>query len=530
MLTSNSNSRGADRPETREVIELLQNPDSYAYHPDRVTTVETHISWVFLTDHFAYKLKKPVCYDFLDFSSQQKREVACAEELRLNRRMTHNVYIGLLPITYDQQHGLEIDGAGSEIDYVVKMRRLPEERSLKHMICQGRLPSRQIQELSALLVGFYQQAPPKLLTPEEFYVRLVEHCQSNQADLLRQCLHEQADQVRRIHCNQKKYLVLQRDLFLNRVRDGRIVDGHGDLRAEHAFLESPPQIIDCVEFSNDLREVDALDDLSFLAVDCQRLGNAAVGQRILADYAQATKDETPAELIAFYKSYRAAVRAKVAGLRVAQTDGRDRQRFVREMRQYINWADHHAAMLGPPTLIAVGGPMGSGKTTLANALADELGADVLHTDEVRRKICGMSQGPARYGEGIYDAPTRRRVYRHLFAHAADALDEGRSVVLDGAFLTNDLRAATIELGRRHAAQPLFVQCECPRATALARIAGRTGGDSNVSEARPELYDRQIEESESPAANLPIVSVDATTAIGAEVQAVATALVRLGGVA
>lgn len=514
----------AIKPErTAEIVNLLQDPATYPDRPTRVETIETHISWVFLTDGHVYKLKKPVRFEFLDFSTPAARRLACEEEIHLNRRLSHDVYMGVIPITLSDERGLQLGGGGREIDCVVKMRRLPADRALDVMIRRRQLHSAQIDAVSDYLARFYTSLPSKVLQPEDHHRHLVDHCLANRTDLLGHLRAAKERRTRRIHAAQQRFLTLKRELFHDRVENGRIVDGHGDLRAEHVYLESPPSVIDCVEFSPELREVDVVDELSFLAMDCQRLGNGDVGRRLLDAYQQASGDVPPDNLAAFYKSYRACVRAKVAALRAEQASGAQQRQFVRQACQYLTWAEHFAAELGPPLLVIVGGLMGSGKSTLAAALAESLAAELRRTDQIRNELFGSSDLPADYGVGLYDHATRRHVYDVLLTQAEDLLDEGCSLVLDGTFLTNELRWTAVDLATRHGARCLLVQCECPRETALARIARRAESEYTDSEARPDLYDQQRGDYEPPDPILPTIAVDATRPVEEELRMVVPAL-------
>lgn len=505
------------------LLEFLKDPASYPEPTTHVELIETHISWVFLTNHFAYKLKKPVQFQFLDFSQPDARRLACEEEVRLNRRLTHNVYLSTLSITFDPRKGLEINGVGEEVDCLVKMRRLPDKYALNHLLEQNKLTDANIVALSDHLTTFYCNLPPKVLQPQEHHRHLVSHCEANQKDLLGSLAATQESRIRRIHGSQIRYLALQECLFYDRVRDGRIVDGHGDLRAEHIFLETPPAIIDCVEFSDELREVDVLDDLSFLAMDCQRLGNSKVGERLLETYQKTSGDEPPPALEAFYRSYRACVRAKIAAIHQSHADDMVRKRLVRETHQYLNWADYFSAQLGPPTLTVTGGLMGTGKTTLATEIAKTIGAKRISTDEIRQSLFGKSKSPAEYGVDNYQASWRDRVYDELLSRACRTLDDGCSVVLDGTFLTNELRRRALEQGKQHGAHVFFIECECPEEISLERIAERAKAGTTESEARPELYREQCKAHEEIESGLPSIRIASTTTLNEELRLVCAAL-------
>lgn len=518
----------ATAPKTSDVLRLFHNLNTYAERTQTVELVETHISWVFLTDHFAYKVKKPVQFEFLDYSTQQARELACTEEIRLNRRLTNDVYLSLLPITSGAKGRLELDGEGHPVDFVVKMRRLPSHLALDELIGHRKLNSHHIDELVDYLVRFYTELPPKNVQPNEYYQNLQGHCRANHKDLFDFAGRGYRQTLRRIHGAQLRLLWLEKERFLNRARDGRIVDGHGDLRAEHVFLESPPAVIDCIEFSEELRQVDVVDDLSCLAMDCLRVGNCVVGDRLLSAYEKLSGDRPPAKIENFFKSYRACVRAKVAALYLLQPDVSQRKQRIRELHQYLQWADHYASKLGRPMIAIVGGLMGSGKSTLAKALSESIATEVISTDEIRNSLFGLSKTMPAFNRGHYRPELRRQVYKEMFHKAQDHLDNGQSVVLDGTFLSNDLRLAAIHLGKQHGAIPVFVECECSRETVLSRIAERAESGTNFSEARSELADNQLAEREDPCPSIPRICIDTTNSILETLETLAMNLRGLDG--
>ncbi len=503
------------QPSTATILRFLRDPGSYPERPDSVSVMETHISWIVLTNQFAYKLKKPVRFEFLDFSTPHAREVACAEELRLNRRLAQQTYLCLIAITADARGHLALDGEGQPVDYLIKMRRLPRQVALDEMIRTRRLQKCQIRELVTYLAHFYQHLPSKTTEPRLYHNNLLEHCLANRAALLKSSQGDQQQAVNRIHSALCQSLWLEFELFEKRAREGRIVDGHGDLRAEHVYLESPPAVIDCVEFSTEFREVDAVDDLCFLAMDCDRLGAHQVGEQLLTKWQTISGDQPPEVVLNFYKSYRSCVRAKVASLCLQQSDGVLHKHHVRQLHQYLQWAEHYAGRLGKPMLLLVGGLMGTGKSTVARQLASSLATDILSTDEIRRLKFGVSSTPAAYGEGHYATSLREKVYDQLLQHAAAYLDNGQSVVLDGTFLTNQLRTRAFELARQHGAAASLLECYCSKETALERIASRSSARKNSSEARPELFEKQAAEYETPSQELQPIRVD-TSGLSTEI--------------
>ncbi|NIL97644.1 MAG: AAA family ATPase [Planctomycetales bacterium] len=500
-------------------VAFLLDPRSYDERPQRVQLIETHISWVFLTDRYAYKLKKPVAFEFLDFTTLAARRAACEAEVRLNRRLAEGVYLGVVPITAHDSGQLSWGEGGRAIDWVVKMRRLPEHRTLEHLIGSGELRESEIKELASTLANFYTQAAPLTIKPLDYRAALERHVARNFAELQGAAHGLDADQVRRIHGAQRRLLRLAPQLLDNRVCDGRIVEGHGDLRPEHIYIERRPLIIDCVEFSHELRVLDVADELCFLAMECHRLHAAAVGQRILEAYTDASGDVVPPVLLNFYKCYRACVRAKVAVLREDQLDARQRQPAHALAQEYLTLADEYARQLGPPLLVVVRGLMGTGKSTLAERLAEGLGSELLSTDVVRRELYPAAPAGLSYGAGPYCAEDRRQVYQAMLTKAEQLLAHGMSVVLDGTFLFADLRTQAVQIARRNAAVPLIVHCQCPPDLAAQRIADRLASGPGRSDARPDLQAAQRVEQEGDPPGLPVLNVDTTHSVGSLLETV-----------
>ena len=501
----------------------------------QVPWIETHISWVFLTDRFAYKLKKPVRFDFVDFSTPELRRQACQDEVRLNRRLAEDVYLEVVPMTLDAQGSLCFAGeatpcSSSEatpLDWMVKMRRLPADRSLDRLIESGTVSPDEIDRLGILLSEFFTHAATVSVSPHEFRSGIERHVLANATELTREEYEFDPLQVKRICGAHLRLLRLRPELFDARLRDGRVIEGHGDLRPEHVYLENGRAVvIDCIEFSSDLRTLDVADELSFLAMECDRLGAAAIGRRLIEVYQERTGDRPPAALMAFYKSYRACVRAKVTALRTQQLAPAQRSASAATCRAYLDLADQYARQIMPPILLVARGLMGSGKSTLAAAVSDALGLSALGTDAIRRELYPAPSQPAAYAAGIYVAADRQRVYEELFARAERLLAAGSSVVLDGTFLTNALRRKAVDAARAAGAVPLIVTCICPEAVAMERMKKRQAKGDSLSDARPDLLAAQKRHDEPLADDLPLLSIDATLPLAEQLKAVISFLPQL----
>jgi aminoglycoside phosphotransferase family enzyme/predicted kinase len=500
---------------SENIVEMMRKRVSYPEHPSSVQVIETHISWVFLTDRHAYKLKKPVKFDFLDFSTPELRKRACLNEVRLNRRLAPGVYIGVLPILQKSAGRLALFGDGEPIDWLVHMRRLPQGRALDHRIRNGQVTVPDTLLIAKHLTDFYSRLLPNSIRSDAYVAALESHVRANGAALL-DGLTAEAGRIRRIQTAQLRFLKIEEALIGSRAASGKVVEGHGDLRPEHIYVDGRPIIIDCIEFSKELRTLDIADELCFLGMESEYLGDRELGKLILAEYEKVSGDRVPASLLSFYRCYRASVRAKVAALRGEQQDG-EGTASDRLAAEYLDLAERYAKELGPPILLVVGGLMGSGKSTLAAKLADVFAIKLLSTDHIRHGLIGSSEAPAGYGEGNYRPDMRHRVYDELFQQAEKLLSKGESVVLDGTFLTCCLRDRAYDLVSRHGAVALYVQCTCPRDVAYTRIQKRSADGQSESEARTELYDLQFQDLESPWADEPAISVDSTATLQKQIR-------------
>lgn len=505
------------------IVRWLARPESYSHRPDRVEHVETHISHVFLAGSYVYKLKKPVKYDFLDFSTLAAREHACREELRLNRRLAPDTYLDVVPVMRGVNGDLRFHGAGETVDWLVEMRRLPTELTLDALHRRNKLRPGHIDRLAATLVRFYQSLPPLRLTPEEYRQRCLSHVRGNLGELLAAGHHLPRGMVERVHGFQLQLLRLRPDILDERVRAGRVIDGHGDLRPEHICLSEPLAIFDCIEFNPEFRTIDVADELAFLAAECDFLGADWVGPQLLRTYQQQSGDQPAADLWAFYKSYRACVRAKVAALRAGQVQGELQEAGAKEARRHLALADQYTAPWLEPLVLAVGGLSGTGKTTLAAALTDALGAQLLRTDVLRQELFGAGSHDAQMDGGIYRREAREQVYAELYRRAAALHADRISVVLDGTFSTLEQLKTAAALAVDPRSKFLAIECVCRPEIARERIGRRLATGNDASDARPEVHDMQRLRWEAWPADVAQVRVDTEQPLPQQVEQVIAAL-------
>jgi aminoglycoside phosphotransferase family enzyme len=328
-------SRRNPDPSLAEKVAALSRADSYPGQVGRIGTLETHMSWVFLTDRHAYKLKKPVRLAFLDFSTVRARERDCREEIRLNRRLAPDTYLGVVPLTMDADGKPRLGGKGRVVDWLVEMRRLPSDMMLDQVIAAGQADSAVVAKVAGLLSRFYTEASPVALNPCDYIGRFEREIEEHRRELTLPDYEMPAETVSTVILAEEAFLRTSAGLLGQRVSDARIVEGHGDLRPEHVFVGDPPEVIDCLEFNKAFRIVDPADELAFLWMECALLGAPDVGEGIWRAYVERTGDAAPEALPYFYQSHRACLRAKLSLWHLRDHDVREPAEWRSRARRYL---------------------------------------------------------------------------------------------------------------------------------------------------------------------------------------------------
>ena len=474
--------------------------DRYDPVPEKVELVQTHASWVFLAGDLVYKVKKPVDYGFLDFSTLKKRRFYCREELRLNRRLGGDYYLDVVEVVR-REGRYYYGGRGEVVDYAVVMRRLPEEFLMRRLLAAGRLEAASLEGLVKLLCDFYRQAP--VFTDGRFGTRRkvefdVEENFTQTADFVNRTIRP-AD-YRRICDFSREFLKQRHKLFVRRVKEGAIREGHGDLHMEHVCLvPGAPLVFDCIEFNQRFRRLDIVNDLAFLAMDLEENNRFDLAASFIARCRAALGSLFEPELLAFYKCYRAYVRGKVISFLTTDEnlDEAARSQARERAARYFRLASIYA---GPPPsgLILMAGVSGSGKSWLARALHDLWGLEWLRSDEVRKELFGLSgeSAAAPFGEGIYSREATVRTYRALAEKAAAAVESGESVIVDATNLKVADRKLFTEVADRLQVPIHLLVCRAPRAV-LEENLRRRSREGDVSDADLKIARRQRFEPPAP---------------------------------
>ncbi len=509
-----------------ELHRQLLNPALYPDNPSAVTFRETHISKVYLTDHFAYKLKKPLNLGFLDFSTLALRQYFCQEEIRLNRRFSPDIYLDVINICHSRQ-GIRFGGKGRIIDYAVRMRRLPEERMLSRLLEANDpdLPV-EMERLAGHLAGLLGQVPRCLNEENSDTVR--EKIAGNLQQILPAIgLSLTPDAHRLISSRMEEEVGRLAELIEQRAVQGYVREGHGDLHAANICMTDPVAVYDCIEFCRRFRVADVAADLAFLLMDLDFRNRRDLGGIFLDSYQRQVCDPGLVRLLPLYKTYRALVRGKVSTLLTMETDveAELRHQSLNTAWRYFNLAlGYHL----PPSLIVTSGVMGVGKSTLAKALAEATGATLLRSDVVRKELAGLpSDRPSAepFLSGLYSEAMNSRTYAKLLERTEPPLRQGGSVIVDAAFSQAAERKDYFALANKLGRPLLFLHLQCPPAAALARLERRQQLGNDPSDGRSELYSLHAAGFAEFDPVLPLLKIDSTLGVDYNVQQVLCTLLQ-----
>lgn len=474
------------------LIDALREPAAYPHPCAAIRLVETHISWVFLTGEYAYKLKKPLDFGFLDFTTLARREFYCREELRCNRRFAPDLYLECVPVKRAADGRLRLGGSGETVEWAVKMREFDGDEQADHVLERGELEAPLLRRFAAQLTRIYAAVPAPSATVEQFgAAHVAEPVMDNFRELgrLRDDPDERAALARIRTWTDDRHAQL-RATFDARARAGIIRECHGDLHLANLVRRGDGIIaFDCIEFSEDLRTIDPVCDIAFLFMDCAVRGRDDLAYAFLDAYLDASADYDGAALLRYYAVYRSLVRAKIAALRLQQSADPD---TAAHFATHLDWA-RRAVRARRVTLVLMCGVSGSGKSWLAERLAPALPAVRLRSDVARTKMAPSDAG----ADTRYTQSQRHAVYLRLGEYARPILAGGDSVILDATFPDRATRAHFMALARAAGVACVVVYCTAARATLEERISSRQRDGRDPSEATVAVLHRQLEQFEVP---------------------------------
>jgi aminoglycoside phosphotransferase family enzyme/predicted kinase len=488
----------------QKIVQALLSSSAYPEPVSSVQLVQTHVSYIFITDDCVYKVKKPVDLGFLDFTDLDRRRFYCNEEVRLNRRLCPDVYLGVVELR-ETGDGAGFYGNGKIIDYAVKMKRLPEERMLDRLLRKDGVSSDDIVRIARTIGEFHLGAGRS--TEIDGYGS-TESLRRNWDENFRQIeccvpLPCSGSTLRIIREWGESFLRDRGGILADRVARGFIRDCDGDIHAGNICLTNRVLIFDCIEFNERFRYSDTAADIAFLLMDLEFHDRRDFSTLLLEAYRDFTGDTEIGGVLDYYKTYRAVVRGKVAALRLRDPGipADERQAARDDAARYFQLARGYVIRRRlPVSLIITCGLMGSGKSSSAAALAFQLGADIFSSDVVRKRLAHLPEHArdySGYGKGIYSAAFDEATYGNLLTSAEASLGRGRTVIVDATFRRKRDRDRFRQLAERSSVPFHIVHTVCPEEVIRERLERRIATPGTISDGRWELFRDQADEFEPP---------------------------------
>ncbi len=467
----------------------LLRPQAYPHPVSAVTVLETHISWIFLTGVFAYKVKRPVHFPFIDLRSPQRRAYFCREELRLNRRFAPELYVDVCAISSSSDGLACMSGAGEPIDYAVKMRQFCRDEELDNLLVAGCIEPAELAAFGTTLALIHQQLP--VAQSSEPWGEPDEVCAAvwrNFSECARaSSVFSEDASVEALGPGLARCLESAPAWMAERREAGRVRECHGDLHAGNLVrLSSRLVAFDCLEFEPAFRWIDVGDEIAFLAMDLEARGYSQHSQAFLNAYLAQSGDYQACRVLRAYMAHRALVRAKVQALNIAVL--REPVEYERARARYSGYLTCASGVLDASksgTMVLMSGLSGSGKTWLASRLAPRLGAIHLRSDLERKRLAGLAPDVRTHsalGAGLYSYKTSVKVYEHMVEAAAHVLACGRSVIVDATFALREQRMLFENLALRQGVSASLIHCHASPDVLAARVRDRYEERRDASEA------------------------------------------------
>ena len=475
------------------MVRGLLRPAAYPEPTTRVSLEQTQMSFVFLTDGYAYKVKKPVDLGYLDYTTLEKRLHFCHKEMELNRRLCADAYLDVVKITH-RNNSFAIGGEGEAIEYAVRMRRLPQKRMMDALLEKNGVTDEMVSRLAEKIATFHRQADTnKEISAFGGIETIIQNTEENFSQTDKYIGRTISRwQLERIMEYTRRFIAQNKPLFAGRVKEGRIRDCHGDLHTAHICFEDGICVYDCIEFNDRFRYGDVAAEVAFLAMDLDHHGRADLSRIFVDKYIGFSRDEGLKKLLPFYKCYRAYIRGKVACFKLDDPyiHPDERRQTQQTAAGYFDLAC--AYVKSKPSLFITVGLVGSGKSTLAQALAKRMGLAVISSDVTRKRLAAIPRTEHRFEEfdsGIYSPEFSRKTYDTMFAQAREILSDGGSVVLEASFIKAEERQKASDIAAETGAQFFTLECNLDKELTRQRLSRRLE-EETASDGRWEIYQLQ----------------------------------------
>lgn len=464
--------------ERQEIIKFLKNPKSYPYPVKKVKHLETYISDIFLTGKYAYKIKKPVNYGYLDFTTLAKRKFFSFQELKLNRRLSPKMYLDVLPLR-EKNGKLKLGNHGKIIEYVLKMKEIPQKYLMNQLLKRGKINQKIIDQLAKIIAKFHRQTITSKKISSFGSLKVIKKNWQENFLQTRQFIGKtiSKDDFDFIKKSIEKFIVKNKKLFQQRVKDKKIRDCHGDLHTGNIFI-MPKKIFifDCIEFNDRFRYQDVANEIAFLTMDLDFLGRNDLGEFFLKRYLYYSADKINKKLLLFYKCYRAYIKGKVMSFSLNQFSKR---KYLSKIKKYFQLAKKYVEHLRKPALILGAGLPGIGRSTRLRILAKEIGAKILDSDVLRQKFLKSIS---------YDKKSKLLVYKKMMKIAEKFLKNGYDVILDATFSKEKYRKLARNLAKKLEIPYFLIQFYCSEKIAKERLTKRAK-EKSVSQANWQVYQK-----------------------------------------
>jgi uncharacterized protein len=486
-------------------VEQLQNPETYNLSKDTdLQLLQTHISFVVLTDEFAYKIKKSVDFGFLDFSTLEKRKHFCHEELRLNARLCPELYEEVIAFTETKNgNALEINGDGDVVDYAVKMKQFPQGNIMANLLKKDKITTDYLDELIDSLVSFYEASPStdeiaKYGSPSSVKQNIDENFEQTENKIDVTISKEQFQHIKQAN---ELFFKEKKDVLNQRKKNGFIKSCHGDLHSGNIVLFNDSLcVFDCIEFNKRFRYIDIASDIGFFAMDLDIQNKPFLSSYLISEYIEKSKDASLLEVLNLYKSYRAYVRGKVLGFQLddPHIEKQKKDRLLKQISTYFSLSSYYASLMNiqvkqkQPLVFITSGLTGTGKSTIAGKIAVDYNALVINTDIVRKEVAGVDKFERHLDNpntGMYSPERVHQTYEKVMDYAEKQLKQGQNVILDATFQKRKHQRMAKDLASKYDASFIPLYCTCPEQKAKEWLEERMKSKS-VSDGRWEIYQMQ----------------------------------------